>query len=141
MHKVERLELIKARFTARFGLPVPGILPVSKMEIRSTVKETVSRVAESMNDSTAAGDENETNGSALSFDSATAHRERESDYLLTLAERRELLRDWKPKPKPAPEPEPEPERFRLTLEEAFAPYRAYKAFCEAVENGPLLLMA
>lgn len=138
MHKVERLELIKARFTARFGLPVPGILPVSKMEIRSTVKETVSRVAESMNDSTATGDEIEV-GSSLCFESAITAGERESDYLLTLAERRELLRDWKPKPKPKPAPEPEP--FRLTLEEAFAPYRAYKAFCETVENGPLLLMA
>lgn len=100
MNKTERLVIIKARWATHSGLPIPGVLPVSRLEIRSTVKETVSSRLEAMNDSLATGDEVEA-GSSLCFDSVIL-RESESDFLLNDKERRELAKVWQRKPAPVP---------------------------------------
>ena len=104
MNKTERLVIIKARWATHSGLPIPGVLPVSRLEIRSTVKETVSSRLEAMNDSLATGDEVEA-GSSLCFDSVIL-RESESDFLLNDKERRELAKVWQRKPAPVPAPVP-----------------------------------
>ena len=93
MNKVERFTLIRNLGIARNMVPVIAIavIPVSKGEIRETVVETLSPIAREMNDSVA--DEENATHSQLSFDAIKSARERETDTLLSPAEKAQLKRE------------------------------------------------
>jgi hypothetical protein len=148
MNKTERLVIIKARWVAHYGLPIPGVLPVSRLEIRSTVEETVSSRLKAMDDSLATGDEVEA-GSSLCFDSVI-QREREEDFLLNEKERRELAKVWQRKPAPAPVSVDFLESFSPVEGADYVPVRSREIesyvdglewFEQLVFSRPLLLMA
>jgi hypothetical protein len=72
-------------------MAVPALLPVSKVEIKRTAFAVKAKVAASMDDSTASGDEVSLS-SRLAFDDLPEARERDGDYVLTKEERRTLPR-------------------------------------------------
>lgn len=150
MNKTERLVIIKARWVAHYGLPIPGVLPVSRLEIRSTVEETVSFRLKAMDDSLATGDEVEA-GSSLCFDSVI-QREREEDFLLNEKERRELAKVWQRKPALVPVAIPADflESFSPVEGAEYVPIRSREIesyvdglewFEQLVFSRPLMLMA
>lgn len=101
MNNASRLSLIKARFAAKFGARLPGLIPVSKKEIKETVFKTVApRITRSEKED----DSNDlpSLSSRLKFDSVVSpHSISESDFLLNAKEKRELSKVWHKKPAPA----------------------------------------
>lgn len=90
MNKTERLAFIRNRHAALFGVALAtGTIAVTKAEIAAEKKEITSVQApvETEETETAAVDV-----AWGAFDKPTVRREKESDYLLTAEERKELAR-------------------------------------------------
>lgn len=90
MNKTVRLEIIKTRFAALFGKPLPVVLPVSRREIKSIGEEIQTKFADCMNDSLQSGDEHILR-STLATLAGTA--EKETNPFLTAKEKRQLQRE------------------------------------------------
>lgn len=82
MNKVDRLALLKSRYLAKVGAPIAGLLPIGRREIRAVVRETVIPVATE--------EEEIPFASSLQFDKVVETKEKETDYLLTAKERRQI---------------------------------------------------
>lgn len=82
MERNTRLALIKSRYLAKVGAPIAGLLPIGRREIRAVVRETVVPVATE--------EEEIPFASSLQFDKVVETKEKETDYLLTAKERRQI---------------------------------------------------
>lgn len=92
MDKAERLQMIQKVWDKRnLGSALRGIIPVSRAEVRETVKETISPLAAEMNDEIR--DEEQATNSRLSFDKSSKAHDRDSDSVLSASEREQLRRE------------------------------------------------
>ena len=93
--KESRLALIKSRFAVLCSVAIPGLLPVSRSEIRETAQETVCAISAQNNDNIL---DDELNGvkSSLPFETvkiSSLRGESESGILLSREEKQSLASD------------------------------------------------
>jgi hypothetical protein len=86
VNKTDRLTLIRSRFLTRHGVPLPGVMTASSVEISQAAALVRGTVA--MVDS----EEETAVNSNLIFDKAEVKADRETDILLTPAEKRQLVK-------------------------------------------------
>lgn len=92
MEKQTRLKLLKHRFHRLFGKPISHQLPVTRKEIKDTAREVRISFGDSMNDSTASGDEILVQAS-LGAIFGKEKQAKEISPFLTRKERNQLLRE------------------------------------------------